>query len=369
LKFQANVRECATANEKPFGLLALISIVIFAATTSFAHITSISYSEVVIEDNQARMLLRAPLPELDLALDLDRNHDATVDELELQEEAGRIQTYLKERIEFIVENKPLPAGIGDLTIWRDSDGHPFLETSIIFTSVQDRTLKRFKLRCDLLREIVQDHRTIAKITANDRTEEFIFENGRSYEGEREGIIVSLVQFVRLGIIHIFTGYDHIAFLLGLLLMGGSFKNVLKIITSFTIAHSLTLGLAALNAIIIPSWIIESGIALSIVYIAAENLFFHSFDHRWIVTSFFGLVHGFGFANILKEMDLSRSELIAMLFPFNFGVEIGQVVILSLLLPLLWLAKGRRYYDLLVKSASVLILCWGLVLLYERGFVG
>ncbi len=148
------------------------------------------------------------------------------------------------------------------------------------------------------------------------------------------------SFLKLGIEHIFTGYDHILFLIALLLPGGKLPELLKIITAFTIAHSLTLSLAALNIITLPTALVESLIALSIIYVAVENLWHKQFRHRGWITFAFGLVHGLGFANILQELTGSQGNLVLSLASFNLGVELGQVAIV--LIAFLWLRVLHKY---------------------------
>ncbi|MDP9112478.1 MAG: HupE/UreJ family protein [Acidobacteriota bacterium] len=143
---------------------------------------------------------------------------------------------------------------------------------------------------------------------------------------------TLGRFVWLGIQHIATGYDHLAFLLGLLIATATLRSLVKVITSFTLAHSITLALATFNVIILPSRFTESMIAASNLYVALENLLRKRTMDRWKLTFLFGLVHGFGFSNVLREMQLPRENLALSLFSFNLGVEIGQVVFVILLFP-------------------------------------
>jgi hydrogenase/urease accessory protein HupE len=143
---------------------------------------------------------------------------------------------------------------------------------------------------------------------------------------------TLGRFVWLGIQHIATGYDHLAVLLGLLIATGSLRSLIKTITSFTVAHSITLALATFNVVVLPSRFTESMIALSILYVAVENLVRRRNIDRWKITFLFGLVHGFGFSNVLREMQLPRADLALSLFSFNLGVEIGQLVFVVLLFP-------------------------------------
>lgn len=138
-------------------------------------------------------------------------------------------------------------------------------------------------------------------------------------------------FILMGIEHILSGYDHMLFLLSLLMVGAALPQLLKIVTAFTIAHSVTLSLAVLGVVDVPSRWVESAIALSITYVAAENVWRGraSLGSRWLVTFAFGLVHGLGFASALMEMHLPRANVAASLVGFNVGVEIGQVSVILL----------------------------------------
>jgi hydrogenase/urease accessory protein HupE len=142
------------------------------------------------------------------------------------------------------------------------------------------------------------------------------------------------RYTQAGIEHIFLGYDHIAFLTAVVLWARRLWPVVKVVTAFTIAHSITLSLAALDIMRIPSTIIEPAIAASIVYVAAENFLSHDIDKRWRDTFGFGLIHGFGFASALQEFGLPQSALVPALASFNLGVEIGQIAIVSLVVPAL-----------------------------------
>ena len=149
-------------------------------------------------------------------------------------------------------------------------------------------------------------------------------------------------FVVMGIEHILTGYDHMLFLLSLLMVGATLPQLLKIVTAFTVAHSITLSLAVLGLVDLPSRWVESAIALSITYVAAENVWRGrgALGSRWLVTFGFGLVHGLGFASALTELHLPRANLAASLVGFNLGVEIGQVSVI--LLATLALDAIRQY---------------------------
>jgi hypothetical protein len=162
-----------------------------------------------------------------------------------------------------------------------------------------------------------------------------------YTGTTQGALAVIKTFVPAGIHHILIGPDHILFLIGLLLLGGGWKALLKIVTAFTIGHSITLSLAALNLVTPPPTIIEPAIALSIVFVGADNLMRGGGrDVRALIALTFGLVHGFGFANVLREFGLPREALGWSLFSFNVGVEIGQLFIVLLVATALAIVRRR-----------------------------
>jgi hydrogenase/urease accessory protein HupE len=177
-------------------------------------------------------------------------------------------------------------------------------------------------------------------------------------------------FLRLGIEHIWTGYDHLLFLFALLVVCRTFRSIVTIISCFTLAHSLTLALATLNVINIPSRITEPAIAASIVFVGVENLLRGGDEPRgrWALTFAFGLIHGFGFASVLRDLGVGgRDHGIGMpLFTFNLGVEIGQIVIAAIVLPLIWrLRKNEAFVHRGVPLLSAAVAVAGLYWLVER----
>jgi hydrogenase/urease accessory protein HupE len=148
------------------------------------------------------------------------------------------------------------------------------------------------------------------------------------------LLSTMQRYLVTGIEHIFLGYDHIAFLVGVVLWARRLVPVIKIVTAFTIAHSITLSLAALNIIVLPGVVVEPAIAASIVFVAMENFFSRDIDSRWRVTFAFGLIHGFGFASALREFGLPANAVVPALAAFNIGVEVGQVAIVSIVVPAL-----------------------------------
>ena len=172
--------------------------------------------------------------------------------------------------------------------------------------------------------------------------------------------------------HIFTGYDHLAFLFGLLLVAtsrglrGGARYILGIVTAFTVAHSFTLIAAGLGWVRLPSRFVESAIALSIAYVAVENLAVREPKHRWLLTFFFGLVHGFGFASVLAEIGLPPSGVIPSLVSFNVGVELGQLTVVCAVAPiLLWLVPRYQQSARVRTFGSIVLFVLSTYWFFER----
>jgi hypothetical protein len=237
------------------------------------------------------------------------------------------------------------------------------------------------------------HQTFINVYENDELRhQVILDAGRSaadyYAGSWQGTSAVLAVFIPAGIEHILIGPDHVLFLVGLLLLGGSLWQLTKIVTAFTIGHSITLSLAALDILSPPSSIIEPAIALSIVFVGADNLLVQRDarasaavgsasaagrkprDIRPWVAGVFGLVHGFGFASVLKEFGLPITALGWSLFSFNFGVELGQLAVVLMVASAL-AAIRRRNEPLsrrLVFAGSVIVILAGGYWFVQRVFL-
>jgi hypothetical protein len=183
----------------------------------------------------------------------------------------------------------------------------------------------------------------------------------------DGRLRQFLDFARTGVWHIWTGYDHILFLIALLLpsvlrreagrwhgvtdVHGAILDTVRIVTAFTLAHSITLSLAALDIVRLPLRLVESMIAASVVLAAVNNLYPLINRRRWLVAFTFGLMHGFGFAAVLIDLGLAPGALALSLAAFNIGVETGQLAIVFVFLPLALLARDTRIYHRLVFTAG------------------
>jgi len=192
-----------------------------------------------------------------------------------------------------------------------------------------------------------------------------------YRGTAQGALAVMGTFIPAGIHHILIGPDHILFLVGLLLLGGGGWALVRIVTAFTIGHSITLTLAALDLVTPPATIVEPAIALSIVFVGADNLLVGSSGRdvrAWIALAF-GLVHGFGFANVLREFGLPAEALAWSLFSFNVGVEIGQLSIVLAIAGALALVRRRNQAAArrLAFAGSIVVMAAGAYWFVERVF--
>lgn len=239
----------------------------------------------------------------------------------------------------------------------------------------------------LLFDIDRLHRGLLKFELDGVTHSAIIapETGTlNYEAGESSRLNQFVQYFVQGVWHIWIGFDHILFLLSLLLPAvlvwervrwtgaTSFRNaaaqVLWVVTAFTVAHSITLTLAALQILSLPSRLVESAIALSVVLAAANNLKPMVAERRWVVAFLFGLIHGFGFASVLAELGLPTDALVLSLLGFNVGVEAGQLAIVAVFLPVAYLLRNTPFYRKVVfVGGSIVTLLLAGVWFVERAF--
>jgi hydrogenase/urease accessory protein HupE len=316
-----------------------VGLTLISATRASAHPVPFSYLDVRIESGAINVTLVAHI--FDLAHDLD----ITPPEELLKADLARARTasmtaLLGPRIALAADGRPLTPA------WSS--------TSEVLS---ERQSIRFQIRYELpappgniqvtatMFPYDPNHQTFVNIYEGEALTQAILDRGRPtfeyFAGTRQGVTAVIRKFVPAGIHHILIGPDHLLFLIGLLLLGGTVRQLLLVVTSFTLAHSLTLSLAALNIVSPPARIIEPAIALSIVYVGADNLLAAGGrDVRAWIAFAFGFIHGFGFANVLREMDLPRRALGWSLFSFNIGVEIGQLAVVVAVAFLLGMVRAR-----------------------------
>jgi hydrogenase/urease accessory protein HupE len=232
---------------------------------------------------------------------------------------------------------------------------------------------RLHVHAGFLDRLPKDHAHVATfVVGGSRTEHLFSRSDPNADVGSAGFF----GFIHAGIEHILTGADHLLFLLGLVLLRRDdaskrrdrVKSVVLVLTAFTVGHSISLAVATLGGLAPSARIVEPLVALSVAYVGAENLYARAplMKRRWLVTLPFGLVHGFAFASGLLLVRLPRAELPLALLGFNLGVEIGQLVVMAIVLPLLFLlARRARPYDLVRVVLSAGVLACGLVWFVQR----
>ncbi len=296
---------------------------------ALAHQTSVSFSELSVHGREVRGTLRFALADVRTQVEVDPRRLPV----------AALQQLLLDSFVLKVSDQPCTLQPGSQAQLDGEDGLALQGSWICPAQIET-----LSVRAGFLDSFPIGHAHLSRIDFGEgevsqrvaQVESPSFEAQRVRRPARE-----FWRFLELGIEHIFTGTDHIAFLIGLLLLGGSIRELVKIVTAFTVAHSITLALATLSLLSPSPRVVEPLIAASIIFIGVENLWAmrtgasaQALRHRWAVTFAFGLVHGFGFASVLRELNLPRAVLATGLVSFNLGVEVGQVCIVLVALPLL-----------------------------------
>lgn len=321
-----------------------------------AHQVGISRGEYRLEDSSLRAeLVFARQELLGLVPALDGNQDGTLAEAELVSGREAIQSLLRTGVSVRADGGACTGALlGTRLVEEDGVA---LETR--FTC--ERTPSRASVDLALLRELPHGHRHLAHVASGHGSEDAVLLRGATTlevgasAAARSSVVGSLLW---MGVVHILSGLDHLVFLFGLILVGGRLRGLLTTITAFTVAHSLTIALAVLGVWAPSPSFVEPAIALSVAYVGFENFFVKNANRRWLITFPFGLVHGFGFAGALGELQVPRAQLIPALVSFNLGVEVGQLAVLAVVLPLLFWARQRPWfltYGVRALSAVVVLL--------------
>ena len=320
-------------------ILALLVGLLGAAVAS-AHSVGLSQGSYVRSEHGVSATLVFQNGEIAAALaEQDRDHNGRLDESELQGVTASSDGLA------VVVRAGEGACPGRVTGARpvENDG-----AQLEYTFACEGEVLGVTIRLDFLDRLSTGHRHLATLGTGSAATSTV-----AYGGERllalgadEGSSTSTagLSMFRLGVEHVLTGYDHLVFLLGLVLIRASFAVLLGIITAFTLGHSVSLGLSAFGvAVPDPAWV-EPAIALSIAYVGLENYFVKDVSKRWRLTAVFGVIHGFGFAGILHELVLPAAEIPMVLLSFNLGVEAGQLIALAPVLALLYWLRQRPAFE-------------------------
>jgi len=375
-------------------ILSLFLCLVWFSSTANAHRQNESYVYLNITETGLGGRIEIRLSDLGQLIPLDKDADGIVTQEEFTAGQSEVYAFFEPRLVFGANGQKYPITI---------TSHEFLEVGFgTFAEIHFSTAIQSKLPDAISVEynsyfenLAPGHRVLLLIESNTKiglnrnesSHSLIFSSGLDKQ------TLSLIgapwykifwTFLKHGVVHILIGYDHVAFLLTLLLSSvlvvnarrfapvprfrDALINVLKIATLFTIAHSITLSLAAIGWLNVPERLIESLIALSIIIVAFANLF--AFKKRWVWVAVFtlGLVHGFGFASVLAPLGIASSSIVWSLLAFNVGVEIGQGAIIAVCFPVLFLLRGSSFYiPVILRGGSVILLLIAVLWFVERAF--
>jgi hydrogenase/urease accessory protein HupE len=366
----AGRRRKAVAEVCRWAILLIAACGLFRAS---AHDVGLSTAEVRCGADKIEVDIVLALKDLGTVLDLDANRDGVVTSAECAANQEAIGHYVTEACLLWVSGETVPP----VAVRSAPDETNAIKLSLSFPA---RRVKTATLRFDLIRDFPDGHRMfvvvvdsagalIAEQLLTERSAEITFAVGPSANATASSQLPSFVGFIKLGVEHIGTGYDHLLFLFALLLAARDFRSAVVVISFFTLAHSVTLAAATFNLVQVPSRITEPLIAASIVYVGLENILRKGDPHgRWALTFCFGLVHGFGFASVLREMGVGgRAGGVALpLLGFNLGVELGQLAVAAILLPLFWKLRAYPWFaSRLVPACSGLVVLLGAYWLVQR----
>ena len=366
-----------------------------------AHKPSDSYLSLAVHGQQIEGQWDIALRDLDFAIGLDGNGDGALTWDEIRARHDAIAAYALQRLQVASDQGVCPLKAVAQLIDSHTDGaYNVLRFQATCPGAAPATLS---IGYTLFADLDPQHKGLLKLASGDNTQTAIFDP----DSPRQNISLAapdrLAQFgayVKHGIWHIWIGYDHILFLLSLLLpavllkrpndtdrldptaeswgrtlrvrpqtlplgLKAAFIDVFKVVTAFTLAHSITLTLASLSLVSLPSRWVESAIAASVILAALNNLLPLFRGKRPVAAFVFGLIHGFGFASVLRDLGLPQGSLLASLFGFNVGVEIGQLAIVAAFLPLAWLLRKTWFYRQVLTVGSLAIAMVAAVWLVER----
>jgi hypothetical protein len=366
-------------------ILTLICLFLWS-TFVFAHKPSDSYLAITIQNQHVSGRWEIALRDLDFAIGLDNNDDGAITWGELRAKATVISSYAFARLKLSANEQNCSHRHTSLKVDDHTDGKYAV---LYFASDCGKSqLDNVTVEYRLFAELDPQHRGLLKLTRDNATIAAVLvpsQPARSFGLlEHADSWKALPDFIHEGIWHIWKGYDHILFLFSLLIpsvmvykrarwqpvdaFSTACWDVLKVVTAFTVAHSITLGIATLGYVELPSRWVESVIAASVILAALNNLVAIVTGKRAALAFTFGLIHGFGFASVLTDLGLQESSKLWGLLGFNLGVEIGQLALVIAFLPLAYkFSRYSLYKPVVMKTCSLSIVGLASIWLVERVF--
>ena len=362
----------------------LLVMTLFCALHAHAHKPSDSYLTFNVEGSVVTGQWDIALRDLDFALGLDTTGDAELKWGEVRSRHGDIAAYAMSHLQLSSAGKTCPSRVTEHLIDDHTDG---AYAVLRFTTQCASPIDNLQARYSLFFDIDPQHKGLLRLQYKGASSTAIFSPDKStqqFKLDAPSLLQQFLDYAREGVWHIWIGFDHILFLLALLLPSVVYREgrqwvavqafkpafwaVLKVVTAFTMAHSITLTLATLGVVSLPSRWVESIIAASVVIAALNNIFPLFRERRWVMAFVFGLIHGFGFASVLSDLGLPQNALVLALVGFNVGVEAGQLAIVAAFLPVAFLLRNTLLYRRLVLiGGSMVIATLATVWLVERAF--
>ncbi len=380
-------------------LLLALTLCVCAAGSAHAHKPSDSYLTLNVDGSVVSGRWDIALRDLDFALTLDADGDGAITWGEVRQRHQDIAAYAAARLQVLADGTACTLQFSAQLVDEHTDGaYTVLPLRADCSQVSPAAgIKTLGLAYTLFADLDPQHRGLLNLSAQGQTRTAILgpqAAQQSYTLHEVSALQQLVDYLREGVWHIWIGFDHILFLLSLLLpavgvwalqqdgrksnapparrwlpvprFALAFWDVLRIVTAFTVAHSITLSLAVLGLVTLPSRLVESAIAASVVLAALNNVWPLVRGRRWVVAFVFGLIHGFGFASVLADLGLPQGALALALVGFNVGVELGQLAIVVAFLPLAYALRRTGFYRRAVLwGGSLLIAALATVWLAER----
>lgn len=351
---------------------------------AWAHKPSDSYLSLFVQNDHVDGQWDIALRDLADAIGLDSDGNGQLTWGEVRNKHDEISAYALSRLTLSADTHTCATQVQEQLIDHHTDG---AYSVLRFRSDCGSHIERLMVDYRLLFDTDAQHKGLLRLTQGGQTSTAIFSQespSQEFSVAKRSRWIESVQFIREGLWHIWLGYDHVLFLLALLLPAVMVRvadrwqaatnlssvcwNVIGIVTAFTLAHSLTLSLAALDIVRLPSRLVESSIAASVVLAGVGNLYPTMLSRRWMVAFGFGLIHGFGFAAVLTDLGLPHASLLLSLVSFNIGVEIGQLAIVAAFLPMAYLIRRSWSYPrLILTGGSLAVVAIALVWFTERAF--
>lgn len=357
---------------------------LLSAPPAAAHIASNGFLTVRAHGQELQGSLELAVRNVELAVGVDANHDGRITWGELQAAQPRVDLYVRQHLRFASGGIDCPLSFTALEVNERVDG---IYAWLALRARCGAALRQVSITYSLLHEVDPSHRGLVTLTDVEGAQTAVIggrDATRSFDLRNPARMRAFAEYFQAGAWHIWSGIDHLLFLLSLLLpavllrrdghwqpvngVRPALVNILKVVTAFTVAHSITLSLAAFGLVHLPSRLTESMIAASIIVAACNNLVPVVTDGRVLIAFGFGLLHGFGFASVLSEMGLPAGARVLSLLAFNLGIEFGQLAVVVLVMPLAYRLRGAALYErALLPAGSMVIAVLASVWLAQRAF--